>query len=287
MVDFTKMKALIDKAAAEGPNMNEAQAGGNYSPPSAGLVRLRDVGYNELGRHMEEFKGEKKLREKVMLIFEASGPKHPPLENGEPIRFTITESHGKSLSEPLNEKANLYKLFKRMNYGGTATHMAQLLGQDFLGTVIHTTKGEGDQKRTFASLKDDGGYTIRPPFVDDPETGESKRIVVDPPKGSLRCFLWNYADKEMWDSIFIDGQYEERKNDKGEVTQAARSKNRWQEIIKKADNFIGSPMADVLLAGGAADLPEPEAPARTEANVNAAADAAAGVVAEDPLACVA
>lgn len=268
----------IARAAAEGPNMNEAQkgGGGSYTPPAEGLVRLRFIGYIELGKHEEEFKGEKKVREKVELVFELSGPKHPPSESGEPLRMSITET----LS--LNEKANFYKLFKRMNHEGTATHMAQLLGQAFLGTIVHKKVGEGDNQRTYANLKDDGGYTIRAPYVDDPETGDRRLIAVDEAKTPIKCFLWNYASKDMWDSIFIDGMYDEVKNDKGEVTRPARSKNRWQDRIKLATNYAGSPMQEILFAGGEPDIPASEAPERSEENKQASADAKAGAAA-DPL----
>lgn len=267
----------VARAAAEGPNMNEAQkgGGGTYTPPAAGLVRLRFVGYIELGKHEEEFKGEKKVKEKVQLIFEASGPKHPPGEGDIPIRFTVTENYS------LNEKAHFFKLFKRMNHEGKATHIAQLLGSAYLADVIHKTTGEGDSKRTYANLRDEAGYTIRAPYVDDPETGERRLIQVDEPKTAIKCFLWNYASKEMWDSIFIDGQYDEVKDESGKVIREARSKNVFQNRIKLAKNWEGSPMQEILFAG-AVDTPEADKPVRTEENVQASADAKAGASA-DPL----
>lgn len=268
----------IARAAAEGPNMNEAQkgGGGNYVPPAEGLVRLRFVAYVELGKHEEEFKGEKKIKDKVQLGFEASGPRHPPSEDGTPIRFTIIENYS------LNEKAHFYKLFKRMNHEGTATHMAQLLGQDYLANVVHKTVGEGDSKRTYANLRDDAGYTIRAPYVDDPESGERRRVTVDEAKTPIKCFLWNYASKEMWDSIFIDGMYDEVKDDDGKVIRPAKSKNVLQERIKTAINWQGSPMQEILFAGGDVATPEAAKPERTEENMQASADAKAGAAA-DPL----
>ena len=43
--------------AAQQTDMNEAQSGGDYTPPAAGLVRLRFVGYIELGKHDKEYQG--------------------------------------------------------------------------------------------------------------------------------------------------------------------------------------------------------------------------------------
>ena len=236
--------AAIAKAA-ERTNMNEAQkgGGGDYVPPAEGLCRLRFVAYIELGKHHDEKFN--KTRDKVMLTFELSGPKHEAkkLEDGTllPHRISITEN----LS--LNEKANFYKLFRAMNYDGSATHIAQLLGNEFLGTVVHNKSKDG--KRTYANLRGDSGYTIRKPYVEDPETGEVRKIPAAPQISETRCFLWDYADKAMWDSIFIDGEYEAEKNDAGEITRPARSKNVFQNQIKTAVNFPGSPIAEILENG--------------------------------------
>lgn len=273
----------IHQAATQGPNMNEATKGGEKRElPVAGLTRLRFVGYIELGIHEEEFKGDKKKREKVSLIFELSGPKHPATDyDGKKVPHTITINESLSL----NEKSNFYKLFKRMNYTGEATHIAQLLGKEFLGTIFHNTKGEGTDAKTYANLRDDSGYSIRPPFVDDPDTGESRRINVDEPLTPIKCFLWSFCSKPMWDDIFIDGKWDDKKDDKGNVIKEGTSKNYWQNRIKSAINFQGSPMAEILFAGGEPDLPGGETTERSEANQQASADAKAGA-AEDPLAGV-
>jgi len=47
--------------------------------------------------------------------------------------------------------------------------------------------------------------------------------------------VWDAATKEMWDSLFIDGEYEDGK-----------TKNVFQEIITKAKNFPGSPIHSIL-----------------------------------------
>lgn len=263
---FTK---AIEEAASQ-TNMNEAsKGGGDYTPPAAGLVRLRFVGYIELGKHDHVFQGKTSQREFVKLIFEASGPKHPPREDGTPIMFTLT------LNLSTNEKAAFYKLFKRMSAGKKVTHMAELLGEAYIGTVIHNVVKDdnGGKDRTFANLKDaEGVWTIREPFIDvpDAETGEVERKVVQvaDPITPLRCFLWDYADKPMWDSLFIDGQWDEVRDDNGVVKQAARTKNVHQEYIKQAHNWVGSKMQEMLFAGGEADIPD---------------TASAGTASDDPL----
>lgn len=283
MTDFASM---IEQAAAEGPNMNEAVAGGgggDREPPAAGMCRLRLISYIEVGRHLDGKEGQQKEKELVKLQFELSGPKHPPkeLEDGRKIPHVITLT----LPLSLNEKANFYKLFRRMNHTGAHRHMAQMLGEEFLGTVVHRDNGkQGDEKRTYANLRDDGGYTIRPPFVEDPETGESRRVSADPQITPSKCFIWNYAGdkkKESWDGLFIDGNYDDRKDAQGNTIPGA-SKNYWQNLIKSALNYAGSPMCELLF--GDVDLPESTKPERTDAAKEAANDADANA---DPLADVA
>lgn len=260
MTNFNAAVAAAVQQAAAQTDMNKAtKGGGDYQPPAKGLARLRFVGYIELGKHDDEFEGKVRTKDKVKLIFELSGPKHAPRETEEgekiPHRITIEEN----LS--LNEKANFYKLFKAMNYKGEATHIAQLLGEEFLGEVIHgVAKRSGN---TYAKLKGDAGYTIRAPFVEDPETGETRKVPAGPQLSEIRCFLWDYASKEMWDSIFIDGQYDEERDAEGKVVREARSKNVFQEQIKAAKNFEGSPIAEIL-AGTALKIEEPEAAAAAD-----------------------
>lgn len=228
-------------AAASQVDMNKASKGGEgYVPPAKGMCRLRFVGYIECGKQKDEFQGQVKIKEKVKLIFELSGPKHAPKEiDGKkiPHRLTIEEN----LS--LNEKAWFYKIFRAMNYSGEATHIAQLLGKEFLGEIHHKTSKKGN---VYPVLKGDSGYTIRAPFVEDPETGETRKVPAGPQLSEIRCFLWDYASKEMWDSIYIEGQYDEEKNEAGEVVRPAKSKNVFQEQIKAAENFEGSPIAEIL-----------------------------------------
>lgn len=285
MFDSKAMQAAIAQAAAEGPNMNEAQGGGDFvrELPAAGLVRLRLISYIELGVHVGEYNGKPKKNEKVVLQFELSGPKHPPMDfDGKKVPHIVTITENQSL----NEKANFYRMFQRLNHTKDATHFAQLLGREFLGTIVHKVVGEGNDKKTYANLRDDSGYTIRPPYVDDPETGESRRIAVDEPLSPLKCFLWNYCDKAMWDSLFIDGRYDDKKDDAGKVIKEGASKNYWQNRIRSADNFTGSPLAELLFAGGEEpDLPASEAPERTEADKQASVEQKAGADA-DPLAGV-
>jgi hypothetical protein len=287
---FNIQEALA-QATTQGPDMNEAQkgGGGDYTPPPAGLARLRLVEYIELGQHVDGPAGKEKQKELVWVKWELSGPKHKPkeLDDGKKIPFTISQTMPLSL----NEKARFYKLFKRLNHTGEARHFAEFLDPkwSFIGDVIHKESGEGTDKRVYANLYNAEGSTIRPPFIVtiDEETGEEgqKKLPADPALSPLKLFLWNFATKDMWDALFIDGTYDDIKDKDGKVTKEGGSKNYFQNRIKAAKNFVGSPVAELLFAGGEPDLPGAETPERSEENKQATADHKAGAAA-DPLAGV-
>lgn len=250
------VKAAIKKAAKTGPDMNVAQAGGGYTPPAAGTCGLRFVSYMELGKHKGEWEGKPKITDEVQLVFELSGPKWEPtvLDSGEkvPQRLTVT------MAKFLSAKASFFKLFKAMNHEGKATIMAELLGESFIGTVYHHKYKRKDGSEAIkVNFKDpnSGALTIRAPFVEDIDTGEVRKRNIPPPLTEIKCFLWDDATKEMWDDIYIDGEYPEKKDEKtGEVTHPARSKNRFQNRIKEAMNFVGSPIHAALEGAGELEL---------------------------------
>lgn len=237
-----KFDKALATVAAKGPNQTEAtRGGGEREIPEAGSCLLRFVGYVEVGKAEKEFQGKKKTQDEVILTFELVSKKHPPrvTEDGTviPQRITVTEN----LST--NEKARFFKLFQLMNWEGKATHMAQLLGQPFAGTIVHK-KGVRDPNKVYANLYDhvSGSWTIRPPRIEetDPETGEPtgkfKRIKVGEAISELRLFLWDFPDLEQWASIFIEGD-----------------NNFLQHRVKAALNFSGSPI-EALLKDEGGDL---------------------------------
>ncbi len=270
----------IAQAAKTGPNMTEAQAGGgDFTPPAQGTAQARLVGYFEVGIHEgDDFNnpGKKKDKNMVQLVFELSGPNHQPA-NGQPLRIVVEEQLA------LSDRANFFKLFGKMNYAGKATHMAQLLGEPFLVKVYH--KKSADGKRTYATLKGTNktepvgdGYAVTGPFYDDPLSGKQVVITVVPPSTQPKAFIWDVADKEMWDSIFIEGEYSERKDAEGKVTSPAKTKNVIQGKIMAAKNWNTHPLHAILQAGGAMpDIPDAETPERSTPENAAAADPLASI----------
>jgi hypothetical protein len=275
------IQAAIAQAAAQGPNVNEVQkGGGGYKPPEEGPCLGTLVGYIEIGNHEKTIKGVASVKPYAQWIFELAGGKNAPRKNEEtgeliPHRITITTPISR------NEKAGYYKLFQRLSNGDASiTHPAQLLERHWLLRIVHnkwTPAGATEEIVTASIGSATEGWNVSPPVRPaDPMDPESKEQPLNKPAriSELRLFLWDFPSKAMWDALYIDGEYPERKDDKGKVTAPAKSKNVIQAKIKSALNWADSPMAE-LLGAGELELPETTAPATTSAG---------GAADEDPLA---
>ncbi|WDD93861.1 hypothetical protein Bsp3421_003962 [Burkholderia sp. FERM BP-3421] len=155
--------------------------------------------------------------------------------------------------------------------------MAELLGKPFVVEVFHRKSRDG--ARTYANLRGPSGYNVKGTTVQDPLTGKSVLLEVSAALTDVKAFIWDIADIEMWNSIYIPGEWAERKDEKtGEVTSPARSKNVIQEKIMSAKNWKAHPLAAVVAAGGQEpDLPDPETPKRETPENEAAADPLASI----------
>ena len=243
---------IADEASIIDMTKAQTGGGGDYVPPAAGPCRLRLIGYVEVGSHLAKgFQGAPdKVKPEAHLFFEVSGPKHPPTVGQDGVKrpAAIVEIR---MNVSLNERAGFFKLFNKLNYAGKARHIAQLLGDPYKGTIVHRKYKRGDgSEGTAVELKNEGGFTIEAPRVEDPETGEYKALVVAPAITPLKCFLWNHADMAQWESIYIPGEYPARTADDGTVTAPAKSKNVLQEKIRAALNFKGSPISQLLATQG-------------------------------------
>lgn len=234
-IDF---KALATRVKETGPDLTKASSGGgDYVPPKEGPTRLRFVGYIEKGIHTTQWKGTPKVKPRAEFIFELSGPNHPPREfEGKKIPTLVgfTEVVGR------HTKNGYMKLFKLMAQDNPeATNFVELLGNAYRGEIVHGANAKNPD-RPYINLKKDQSYTLQSVRYIDPEDGVTvKTVKVDEPLSPIRAFLWDYADLEQWDSIFIDGTY-----DNGD------SKNKYQEKIKLAENIVGSPIYEALVAAG-------------------------------------
>lgn len=229
-------------------NQTVSVGGGDYTPPEEGLARARLVAYVEVGKHEKTYKGAKSLKNMVHLTFELSGKKWEPkkMDDGTlvPQRITIKETLSTSA------KARFYALFLKMrNEREDITHMAEMLGEAFLVRIHHRkyeVQVDGKKvERIAADLMKDKAWTVQPPVIEkavlDDEgtpTGEFEYtpVKVPEPISELRLFIWDHADREQWDSLYI------------EPGDGDRSRNVFQELIVNAANFIGS-TAEAAAAG--------------------------------------
>jgi len=280
------IQAAIAQAAKQGPNVNEVQkgGGGGYVPPAEGLCIGTLVGYIEVGNHEKTVKCVSSIKPYAHWIFELAGGKNAPRKNEEtgeliPHRITIKTPISR------NEKAGYYKLFQKLSNGDSSiTHPAQLLEKHWLLRIVHnkwTPAGSTDEITTASIGSATEGWNVSPPVRPaDPMDSDSKEQPLAKPAriSELRLFLWDFPSKEMWDSLYIDGDYPERKDEKtGKVTAPAKSKNVIQETIMSATNWADSPMAEILSAGSL-DFAAEDAP------FDGGVPSAGGAADDDPLA---
>lgn len=295
------MNSLFDKAKAKSANLenqNEQTAGGDFdNTPPAGKTPARFIGYVDIGmRKQRAFQGkEKPDAPEVMLFFELNGSKHTREVEVDGEKKTFTNVIRVRLTKKHNEKAGYSKLYNKMKYGrgDEITHMSQMLGEGFLIDVVHNEVEKEGKKRVYANMKDgEGNWLISAPMIQryndmgEPD-GDPVPVPVPEPAQPGKLLLWEDPDKEMWDSIFIDGT-RTVKDDKGNEREV--SKNWLQEdIVQNAVNFEGSPLQALL--GGLADLTlegEPETPAETSEpeTKEQAAEKQPGDAPSDPLAAL-
>lgn len=270
------LQALAAQAVAEsGIDLNEAVkggGGGRLLPEGYAFGRL--VEYIEFGNQPQEFQGQTKDPAlEFTLGFALTGDGY---QNEDGSAYVV-RTYNTALSR--NEKSRAFKLFKALNWKGTAKGFAQLLGETFLVKIKQVPKSKADPK--IVSRIDLDGFL--PPL--DPVTRQPYPIA-DVPDEMYRLFLWNHPTKEAWDSLYIEGEYE------------GKSKNRIQEQILAALDFQGSPLQQLLMASGVTALPTaapatpvaapvaaaPAAVAPTPAPVAPAAPAAPAVAPAAPLA---
>lgn len=256
---LARQAAAAAAMAAAGNDQTKVVTGGGdgpLPPPAEGFVKLRLVSYVEFGKFTEEYQGKAKTKNEAALTFELSGPKHMPRDLDDGTKRAQTMTVYVNLSQ--HEKAGWPKLFRALNYKGAATHVVSLIGDAYVANIFHKPIAKprpgGPLVRATFINPDTGNFTIRAPRVEalNEETGdmEYKIVPVPPLIGEPKWFLFDAPTIEDWDSLFIDGTYEAKKDEAGNVTQPAKSKNSLQAKIISAKNFKGSQLEALLQAGG-------------------------------------
>lgn len=244
--------------------------------PPAGQTPMRFIEYIELGHQPQKpFQGKPKQPcPEVILTFELLGQKYVREVDVEGGKKLISDILSERVQIKLSDKANFRKLFGKMTYGRSEiTHLAQMLGEPFKGTITHSpaTNEKGEAIKQYANLRtEDGTIGIAAPFMNIPlvdadgePTGETERkaLKVRDPLRPLRIFLFDNPTKETWDSLFIDG-YREIKNADGTTTK--QSKNWIQERILGSTQFTGSALEALLHEVGGLSIDPEVAPASDE-----------------------
>lgn len=239
MSTLAELQALAAQAVEEsGIDLNEAvKGGGGARLLPAGYAFGRLVEYIEFGNQPQEFAGKAKdpaLEFTLGFALTGTAPSGETyhLPDGTPA---ILRTYNTALSR--DDRSRSYKLFKALNWKGTAKSFAQLLGQPILVKIVHVAKSKTDA--TIVSRIDLAGFL--PPL--DPVSQQPYNIP-DAPDNLYRMFLWDKPTKAAWDSLFIDGEYE------------GKSRNRIQEQILGALDFQGSQL-QALLGGGTPALALP------------------------------
>lgn len=251
------LQTLVAEAVESGlmKDMTEATKGGARLLPE-GYAFGRLIEYVELGAQPQEFNGVAKApAPEARLAFALWGEGYQE-DDGSPYVLRMWD-----MALGTNEKSKAFKLFKKLNYKGTAKSFAQLLNEAFLIKIMHTKpKKAGDAPKSVIDLE---GFL--PPF--DPVTKQPYAI----PAASdelFKLFLWERPTKECWDSLYIDGTNE----------TTGKSKNFIQNKCLSAKNFPGSPLEAMLMGLGmptlAADCDNPDADAPADEPAQEATPAA-------------
>lgn len=256
------LSKLSAAAAAAGMDQTKVQAsGGPREVIPAGKCMVRFIGYVELGQKSSEYQGKPKLKNEVQLTFEVHGKKYPVREfEGKryPVIITVTESLTQS------DKGNWLPLFKALNVGGTAVNAVDLLGSAYLAEIYHKKYAKRGENKSDANTwtgvdvgfrdPNSKAYSFVAPALEDPVEGTITPVNVPEAITPIKGFLWNAPDMEQWDSIYVEGEWAEKKDDKtGAVIFPAKSKNVTQLRIRAAVNYGGSPI-NYLLANAGKEL---------------------------------
>lgn len=282
--------AAIALAAQEEDHTKVGASGEGYKPPAEGKVFVRFTQYLELGKSDYEYQGQKKTKDNVRLVFEIPpSEKYPGFEyEEEGVKKVRPQTLTINANKTQGANGGWIQLVNKINHAKDITHVAEALGRAFKVEIIHNKKEVNGKEVVYANINRGKEYLIEPALrevTDDDGNIEKLPVNVKEPISPILCFLWDYADMEQWNSLYIPGQYEEQKDEKGEVTRPARSKNVIQERIKQAKNFIGSPIYNLLEAEGQElDVGAVEnARAAADSTESQAAQTAAAAAGEDPL----
>lgn len=239
------LNGLIDDVIdTQAVDMTETSTGGGGGLMPEGYALARMVTYIELGVHPQEYDGKAKApAPEVTIGFKLFGGP----DNCYDGRFISV----RDMALGNNEKSNAKKFFDKLNWAGDMRHFAQGLGKAFLLPIkVNTAKKSGKQ---YNKVQVDA---ILPPI--DPVSKSTYQVPAVTAE-DLKYFFFDKPTKETWDSLFIEGTFDD-----------GNAKNKVQEKILTALNFPGSAL-EQLISGvvlpdqpGAASVPATDSAPATQ-----------------------
>ena len=242
-----QVQQLVDAGCVT--DMNEVTTGGGFKIWPEGNAIARLIWYIETGNHAQKDHKTGTMKApapQFKMAFAMFSPNYTQ-DDGSP---GIIISYDTTISQ--SEKANATKIFKKMNWKGTAKHFSQFLTEPFIINIKQRKDANGKVVGSYVDLKE----------ISAPVEPLSKQPYSCPEVSTdlLKLFMWDTPTKEMWDSLFIEGTRDD-----------GTSKNWLQEQIMKAKNFPGSPIEHLIFGADVPALPSMTAEAAPVQVVPAAA----------------
>ena len=224
MSQLLQLLAAANQEAETGQDMSVASAGGGKLYP-AGWALCRLVEYVELGLQPQSHNGVAKAPAREAQIGFAVWGQGITNEDGTPA---IIRPYPFNLSNSDMSKA--FKLFKKLNWKGTAKRFSQLLGEVYMVNIVHTTPTKAGQ--AIKSVLDLASFTL----AVDPMT-KAPYNVPEVSDATYKLFLWDAPQVPMWQSLYQEGQFGD-----------GASKNKMQNACLSALDFEGSALHNMLAA---------------------------------------
>ena len=218
-INNNTLNSLINAAIqTQEVDMTQESTGGGLMPEGYAMARM--VTYIEMGKQPQEYQGKAKpAADEFRVGFKLFGGPDNCYDGRFISTFDLSLSNG--------TKAGAKRLFDRLNWDNSIVHVAQALGKAYLVHVIvakSKTTGKDSNR-----IDIDG---LLPPI--DP-VSKGAYPVPEVKEEDLTYFFFEHPTKETWDSLFIDGTWDDGK-----------SKNSIQEKILTAINFAGSPLEQLI-----------------------------------------
>lgn len=241
---YEELMLEAQEAEATGLDMSTPGTGGGSGPRvfPKGYAFARLVKYIEVGVHPQSFQGKPKdpcLEFFLEFALYNTGQEQPGdtymNDDGKPGSYRTWNFRAGN-----NEKSATYKLFKKLNYAGTAKSFGALLGQGFLLPFKHEEVPAKDGKPAYTRSALD--YDNILPGFD--QISKAPYPIPAPTPEMLGLFYYKNPKQVSWNRLYIEGTN----------STTGKSKNWIQEKILSSVDYIGSPL-QMLLEGNTTNMP--------------------------------